>query len=248
MKEFSYWPFIAAIVVVGLLFFAVQQPKQIILSSDNEAELNRLSVSGDAKLDTPSNMATVFLRTEVLDNDPKVAQDKNAEISRRAINALVASGVDKNDIQTTDYDLQLVREWNPKTEQQEEKGYRAGHTLKVSTMKLDKIGQYLKTAVDAGVNNVQNIQFSLSREKQREIKNAALSSAAKTAQEKADALASSLGVRLGRIVSVSESSFDVYPVPRYYAKEMITMAEAAPPIQPAEVTAQATVNVVFELA
>jgi len=242
-----YLHIIAAVVVIGLLLYTVLQPKQIILSADEDDAINRLTVSGESTLDTPSNQATIHLRTDVLDKDPNVAQDSNARISQRVIEALQALGVKKDDIQTTDYRIEQVREWNHELKKYEDLGYRAGHTIKVSTSQLDKIGQFLKAAVDAGVNNVQNIDFSLTKDRQREIKSEVLSGASKMAQEKAEALATSLGVRLVKIVSVSESGFSASPRPVYYAKEMIA-AEAAPPIQPSDVTAQASVSVVYEIS
>ncbi len=247
MKESLWLPVVVCVLVVGLAVVVFQAPKTVVVSSGQEQELYRLSVSGDAKLSVAADMAVLFLRTEVTHPDPRVAQDKDSVLVAAAINALVDVGVDRKSIETTNYQVYRVQEWNPKTQTQEEKGYRVSHTLRVETTRLNKIGTFLKVAVDAGVNEVERVEFLLSKEKQKEIKQQALSAAAKVAQEKAEVLASSLGVRLGKVVSVGESSFDVFPMPRFVQKEMFAAEAAAPPIQPGEVNAQTSVSVVFEI-
>ena len=248
MKESFWWP---VIVVCALMFgFAVvvfQAPKTVVVSSEQAQEWHRLSVSGDAKLEVAADQATVYVRIEVMDADPRVAQDKASVVGMRAVDALRSAGVDTSAVETTDYQIYLVREWNPKIQVQEEKGYRVSHLLKVKTTQLDKIGIFLKLVVDAGVNGVERVEFDLSNEKQKEIKQQALSAATRVAREKAEVLADSLGVQLGKVVSISESSFGIYPVANYLDRAYVA-AEAAPPIRPGEVTAQVSVSVVFEIS
>lgn len=239
---------IGGIVIVAVLFFVLQSPRQIVVNTSEAEQLSRLSVSGEAQLAVPADEAVIFFRIESQHFDPKVAQDEASGVGERAVSALRQAGVAKNDIETTDYSLQKLREWNPEKQRTEDKGYIASHTLKVKTKDLLRVGVFLKVAVDAGVNKVQNIEFSLSKEKQREVKSAVLSAAAKQAGEKAEALAAGLGVRLGNVVSVSESGFYFTPVYRGVAKEMIAMDAAAPPIQPGEVSSQASVSVVYQIS
>ena len=248
MKESLWLPVVVCVLVVILVVVVFQAPKTVVVSSEQVQELHRLSVSGDAKLSAAADLAVLYMRTEVTHPDPRVAQDKDSVIVAAAIDALIDAGVDRKSIETTNYQVYRVQEWNPKTQMQEEKGYRVSHTLRVETARLNKIGLLLKVAVDAGVNEVERVEFLLSKEKQKEIKQQALAAAAKVAQEKAEVLASSLGVRLGNVASVSESSFEVFPLPRFVQKEMLAAEASVPPIQPGEVSAQTSVSVVFEIA
>ena len=120
--------------------------------------------------------------------------------------------------------------------------------MKVTSKNLDLVGKIVETGVSNGVNNVDNVLFTLSKEKEKEAKSAVLSLAAKNAREKADVLAQSLAVKIKGIKSISESSYNVIP---YYARSDMVMemsaAKVAPPIQASDVNLQAQVNVVFDI-
>ncbi len=231
---------VAGFIVIVLLL--VWQTKDYPQSQDSG-----ISASGSAKLDVAPDESQIFLRLETTAVTPKDAQDKNSARATDAINSLLAIGLQKSDVETTNYRVEIIREWNPKLEKMQDNGYRAIHSLKATTRNLDLVGKILETAVFAGVNNIDNVIFTLSKEKQKSAKAQVIGLAAKNAQEKADVLASSLNVALGKIKSVSESSFDVVP---YYARTDMVMesaAKALPPIQPSDVEIQAQVNVVFNL-
>ena len=90
---------------------------------------------------------------------------------------------------------------------------------------LDKIGDYLQKATDAGINNVSNPQLESSRAE--DLQRQALAKAALDAQAKARVLADTLGVKLGTVHTVSASSELSPPEPRPMMRGM-AMAKAAP--------------------
>lgn len=234
--------FIAGFVVIALLLAWQGWQKS------SEARVNELSVSGSSKMDFSPDESQIFLRIETNALNAKDAQDKNSESAAKVIAALKSAGVNKDEIETVNYHVEMWREWNPKTQRNDDKGYRATHTLKVTTKSLDLVGTIVEVAVNNGVNNVDNVLFTLSKEKQKEVRSSILSLAAKNAREKADALANSLNVGVGKIKSVSESFYE--PTPMYARSDMLmesVAAKVAPPIEPSDVTVQAQVSVVFEI-
>ena len=89
---------------------------------------------------------------------------------------------------------------------------------------LDKIGDYLQRATDAGINNISDPQLESSRAE--DLQRQALVKAAQDAQAKARLLADTLGVKLGAVRSISANSAAPRPpgpVPR------VMMAAAAAP-------------------
>lgn len=219
------------IVLVGIVVLQGQR--------SNNDRVNEFVVSGSAKLDVAPDEAQVFLRIETTAASPKDAQDRNSHIADTVINSLKSAGF--ADVETTGYRVEILREWDRKLEKTVDKGYRAWHTLKVTTKMLDKVGFIAEISINNGVQGVDNIFFTLSKEKEKEVKSEALSRAARNAQEKADALAESLGVRRGKAVHVSESLYEVGPV--FARAEMIE--QVAPQIEPSDVTVQAQVSVSF---
>lgn len=233
---------VAGLVVIALLL--VWQGWQ----KSADVRVNEISVSGSANLDVVPDESQILLHLETTALNPKDAQDKNSERAAQVVAALVQFGVAKSDIETTGYRVEIIREWNPKTQRNEDKGYRAVHSLKVTTLKLADVGKIVEIAVNNGVNNVDNVLFVLSKDKLREVKGSLLSLASKNAREKADALAGSLNVGVGKIRSVSESFYEPGPV---YARgdfaESVMAAKVAPPISPSDVSVQAQVSIVFEI-
>ncbi len=113
------------------------------------------------------------------------------------------------------------------------------------------LGGIVDAGVNAGVTQVQNIEFSLSNEKEAETKKLALEKAGQDAREKAEATAQGLDVSLGKIVTITASDYSYQPYP-FFVSASGNVRDAleavkAPEINPRELETQATVTVVFEV-
>ena len=119
----------------------------------------------------------------------------------------------------------------------------------VPTDDVDNAGKYIDAAVDAGANIVNRIDFTLSDDYEEDVKRQAMIQASDDAEEKAVALTSNLGVRLGSIVSISESSYSYSPY-RYYGTDAMMEAGAADvptKISPEKVDVRGSVSLVYEI-
>jgi uncharacterized protein len=122
-------------------------------------------------------------------------------------------------------------------------GYTATNIVRVTLDDLTQIGKAIDTATSTGANRIQSLQFTLKDRQAAEAR--ALSDAAARARRKADALASAFGLRIVRILSVSESSPVVIPVRDVaYARAEATQT----PIEPGTVEVRATVSLIVEIA
>ena len=166
-----------------------------------------------------------------------------------AMAALRRAGVPENQMQTTNYNLIPNTYWDYKNQQQITSGYKAMHTLQLKTKDLQRVGEFIQVAVDAGATGVDSVSFSLSTASERDAKDAALRNAVQDARQKAMALADGLDVRLGKVSSVNINNYQIMP---YYRGAEAMMAKAdmgpAPPIAPQDVDVNADVQVVFEIA
>lgn len=217
------------------------------ISPTGEVQRNTISVIGEANLDIEPDKAEILLQVETRALTAKEAEDENSRITDNVITALKKSGVGSDEIETDRFSIYPEYDWDEGY--RELVGYRAEHTLKVTTTDTGKVGVYLDVAVDNGVNEVQGVNFGLTREKEKEVYSEALVRASSLAEEKASSIAASLGVRLGDIISVSESSAGYSPY-RYfdYAVSEMSMKGAGPaPIQPEKVTVNGHVSLVFEI-
>lgn len=210
---------------------------------------NEISVSGDAEKSVSPDKAEIFLGVNTNHSSAENAQNENSRITTAVIDALKREGVAAEDIETLNYNLYPNYVWNPKTGEQEQKGYVVSNTIKITTTDFAKVGKLLQVSVDAGANQIQSVQFSLTKARENEIKKEVLAEATSSARGKAEAIAEGLGARLGSIKRVQESN--VYFTPYIYGRD-IALAEAkvaasAPPISPQKATVTASVTVVYEI-
>ena len=118
--------------------------------------------------------------------------------TKRVIQSLRASGIETKDIQTERYSLQP--EWKG---QYNLMSWTVEEALRVKIRKTDTVADVLDAAVKAGANRVGRLSYSVNdldalRAKGRK-------QASKVAREKAEQLASSLGGKLGALVTCSEN-------------------------------------------
>ena len=128
--------------------------------------------------------------------------------------ALRRAGVADRDVQTSA--VNLHPEWRHTREEPPVfTGYRASHRLSVRFRDAANAGRILDTLVAAGVNEINGPTFQV------EAAEAALDearlAALAAARARADLYARSLGMRVGRILSVSEGSGG-FPMPRGYGE------------------------------
>ena len=199
-------------------------------------ESNTINVAGNAEITLEPDEAEVFAGISIVKFTAKEAQDEANEVVNTMILGLKKIGIAEKDISTEQLRLYEERRWeNGKSKVV---GWRATQTLKIKTTDLSKVGSIVDAAVNGGANQISNINFGLSKEKEQEAKT----------QAKAETIAASLDVRLGKIKRVSESNY--FYEPRVYALEATAIGEAvaeAAQVLPGDVTVRANINLVYNV-
>ena len=232
--------------IISLLFILLMIVGCTI-NVQNTPQQKTVSVQGSSEFATAPDEAKLYIKIETKATTPKQAQEIGKERSNTVIAALKQNGFSEKDIQTSQYNLQKQERWDEKENRMVSTGYVLTHTLEATTKNIDSAGSVADIVVGAGATGVDSVQFTLSDEKKKEVNEIALKQASANAREKAEAIAQSLGISLGKAESISESN--VYYAPRSYpmmayAKDYAT--EAAPTeIQPSDVTVTAQVSVSF---
>ena len=186
----------------------------------------------------------------VVERDPTVsrAQAAAAEATRRMLKLTDKFGIPRALVNTTSATVSPDYRWNRESEQQELVGYIAERSIEVELRDLDKLGDLIEGAVEAGINQIN--PPALDSSKRQEIYRQALTLAAQNARANAETLAAALGARLGKVASVS--AFDAGggppPAPMFRMQADMAMAEAAPETYSAgDIRFDARVNAVFFL-
>lgn len=118
-------------------------------------------------------------------------------------------------------------------------GYSANNTVQVTTDDLSKVGTVIDTATQSGANSIQSLDFVLKDE--RAIRAQALREAALQARANADAMASALGLKPLKVISVEERE----PMPIRPINMPMAMEARATPINPGLLEVHATVVVIL---
>jgi uncharacterized protein len=214
-------------------------------NAEQHSEL--ITVSGTAELDTAPDEADISMGVQTLDKDASVSQQKNADIMEKVMAAIKLAGIPEADISTSQYSLYELKEWDPKLQVEVSKGYQTTNTVIATTKDLSIIGKVIDAAAKAGANNIGGITFKLSKDKEASVKKDVLALAAKNGKDKAQTIATSLGVKLGELQQVSETQFYYTPVFMDSAESARAAGSAPTPITPGDVTTSATLSIAYEV-
>ncbi len=210
-------------------------------------ERNVITVSGEGKVIGIPDVAGVDLGTTIEKSTVAEAQKENTRIMNQLVEQLKGANVDKNDIQTTAYNVYPNYNWNDG--KQTLRSYTVAQTVHVKIRNLDKVGDILGKAGALGTNQIGGIQFTV--DDPEKLKEEARAKALKNAKEKAKALATVADVKLRRVISFDESQGGTMPPPIFYGKggmgSMAADAAPAPSIAPGSNEIIVTVNLTYEI-
>ncbi len=244
---------ITIIIVAGVLLLGVIGYSAFALTNPYS---NTITGNGEASIDVVPDLVTVYFNVQTEATTSKEAKDKNSEIVDNLTTGLVLSGFNEDEIKTENFNIYPNYKYSGGTSTII--GYRATHTVKLelSTDDYNRIGDAIDAGADAGAG-ISYINFELTQEKQNEYKAQAIKLAAEDARIKAEALAEGLDKKVGRLVSVSSSSFDYYPWNVYSSRvaedggmgiDAEEAKTAATSITPSEQEISARVTAVFKIS
>ena len=205
-----------------------------------------LTVVGTGTVDAQPDIVYLTLGVDLkADNAATVTANGSAQMER-VLAALKAAGIADADIHTAAYNLWVEQQYDPQTGQPTGViSYHLTHTVRVTVRDINQVGTILSAAVEAGANTVQEVSFSVADPDK--LATEARQKAIADAQARAQEMASALGVTLGKVVSVSESSNYVPVAIDYSTKGAGAAAPAAVPLPAGSFSVSISVVVVYEL-
>ncbi len=206
------------------------------------AEGTLLSVSAEGQSDARPDMATINLGVTTEGQTAAAALAENARRMTALTQALRRAGVAERDIQTSNVSVYPQQQY-VEGQQPRITGYQANNSVTAKVRNIDNTGRVIDAAVAAGGNTVNGVSFSHAEpDAQLDI---ARRDAIAEARRRAELYASALGMRVHRIVAVSEGGGYSPPVPMMV--ERMAAQDASTPISPGVVETRVSVNVTFEL-
>lgn len=231
---------VAVAVGIGMTLMAL--PTAPALAQTETNDLRTIQVSGRGEVSARPDQAVVRLGVETEADTAADALAENNERMTAVISATLAMDIAEADVQTQGFRLQPVYDSSSDTQTPELTGYRATNTVQITVRDLEQLGALLDTAVAAGGNTVEGIQFEISN--QAELETDAREAAMQNAQEKAEQLTQLAGAELGPVHTILETGQSV-PVAAAPARQESLAANV--PVQPGTQTIQASVQVTWEI-
>jgi hypothetical protein len=207
-------------------------------------ESHTITVAGEGRMSVMPDIAKISVGTVIERPSVAAAQQENTRIMNALNEELIVFGVAKADVQTANYSIQPMYNWNDG--KQTLRGYQVTQDLRVKVRNLDKVGDILGAAGSLGANQIGGIEFTV--DEPESVKQQARIKALQNAKNKAEALAQVVDVKLRRVISFSENVYEpIYNGP-YYDKAMgISESAQAPSIEPGSAEFVINANVTYEI-
>jgi uncharacterized protein YggE len=206
----------------------------------------RIVVTGEGEASVAPDMALLSLTVMREAASAREALDANNAAMTDVTEAIKLFGIADRDLQTAGLQIMPRYDYTNKPDGTQEAklvAYQVTNTLSVRVRDLVKTGEILDKAVSLGVNQGGNITFA--NDDPSAVITEARKKAVAEATAKANTLADAAGVKLGRVVEISDQSYSAQPMP-IEAKAFDRVA-AAVPIQAGENSYRVQVNMIFEL-
>jgi uncharacterized protein YggE len=233
-----------------LLLLVVGGLSTVAEAVDNE-QVPRILVTGQGSVQLAPDMALLQLTVTREAETAREALDANSAAMSEVIKDLRAQGIAERDLQTDNFSIQ-PRYVYPKPKTAGENlpprivGYTVRNGLGVRVRDLDKLGAIIDRSVTLGVNQGGGITFT------NDDPSAALEQARTRAVEDAAArartLAAAAGVKLGRVLEISEQSRHSPPVPMMRSKMAMADAAESVPVAAGENSYEVAVNLTYAIA
>jgi len=205
----------------------------------------RLDVSATGEVTRVPDVAIISAGVQTLQPTATAAIEENAARMERVRAALKRAGIEDRDIQTSSINL------NPEYQYDQNRpprltGYRATNTVNVKFRDLKRTGAILDALVAEGANQINGP--SLTIDKPEAALDEARTKAIANGRARADLYASALGMRVVRLISVSEGGGYNVPPPMPMMAQMAERGAAADSkIDPGTQQLQVNVSMSFEL-
>ncbi|HEV7858831.1 MAG TPA: SIMPL domain-containing protein [Pyrinomonadaceae bacterium] len=227
--------------------FAEGVPGSVAVAGEAPRRLTRVLVTGDSIVQAQPDTAILSISVVTQNKRALDAQSENANKSDAVVRAIKLAAGAGAEVKTSGYVLEpqrLYRENQPPTIT----GYEARNSVTVTLSDLTKVGAVIDAASQAGANNVDNVSFTL--RKDRPAKSQALTEATREALDKAQAIAGALGGRVVRIAEVQEANAVVRPISEAFDKIQTmrsAVAQAPTPIEVGTLDIHSQVQLIAEV-
>ena len=194
-KNMMIYLFAFLVLAFGGMYIISNQTKPQNFYLSQEPLKNKITVTGESKTKaTPDELQLSFSIETNHTSSAKKAQEKNSEIAEKVKDALLAAGLNKDNFKTTEFSVQpiLVSKWYCPDKAYDDQGvvyppgdcnyydriyytetigYKATHSIFISSDNTQKAGEYMDAIAGAGSSDVKinEVSFTLKDATKKEL-------------------------------------------------------------------------------
>jgi uncharacterized protein len=247
MLKLKSIPFITLILMTTTLGAAPVWAQKLPQKTDSlmsQALPTTLALSETTEVRSTPDIAFINFGITTEAKTAEAALGDNARKMTTVMTALKAQGIMDKHVQTSGLSLNTVYDYPP-NKPAISKGYQVSNRINVRVSDVAKLGPTIDAVVKAGINQIDGISFGLKDPSTAEDK--ARSEATRTLMGRADIYAKALGLKVKRVLSVSENAAFNSGPPMMMQKQMLVQTSADTPIAAGEVATTLSLNMVIEL-
>ena len=204
-----------------------------------------MNVAGRGSVSLTPDTASVVVGVTTNEDILAEAQAEAMTRMEAIIAAVQTAGVEERDIQTTNYSVSIIYDYDDSGFPTRIIGYEVSNQVAVKVRQLDALGPLLDAVVAEGANTIHGISFFV--DDPSEAASQARQLAVEDARRKADELAEAAGLEVARVTYITES-YSPPPAPVPYAGDVAESAARAPvPVQAGTTEVAVDVQMSFEL-
>jgi len=193
--------------IILTLYFRLVGPIPLSVTQTTVEKKNTFDVEGTGKVSAIPDVAEVNLGIEVRRRTVFEAQKEANEKISKITEAVKKLGIEEKYIKTVNYSVYPEYDFK---EGRNIIGYNVNISLLVKVKNFEKINAVIDTATSLGANQVGGLNFTIDDKKLEDLKMQARKQAIEEAKKKAKEIAALAGIRLGKIINVSENSTSPY--------------------------------------
>jgi len=208
-----------------------------------------ITVSKSGEVSGEPDMAVIRAAIEATGDDQTAVRDELSRRAERLIGALQDAGVDGEAITTDRFGIRQRTDRRPVEPTDDPQGTDGGptfvgtHAFRIEVDDADAAGDIVDTALEAGADDIGRIGYTLSEERQAELREEALQSALAAARTEAEFVAGEVEASVGDVVTVDTDQDRISPVYETTEDDGGRSTE----LQPDDVTVRATATVSYRL-
>lgn len=185
------------------IFSSLFGPIPFAVNSVTTNKTDMFTVSGEGEASAVPDTALIHLGvTKTSSNIDQAKNEVNEAVN--AINDEIKKlGVEGKNVKTTNFYINPNYDYN--NGRQTITGYTVTQDLEIRIKPIDKANQAVDRATAVGANTVGGISFVLDDENKDKLEQQAREQAIKKAKAKAESIASAAGIKLGKLINVSET-------------------------------------------